>query len=109
MKKLLFLLLLPLISFSQIQQTFQWTGDANHYPSLNSFFTEKITSLDKIVENTDFNNTALSNPHPYSYNSIDGDVKIDNSPLPDKVHGNPLWNALKAYYMERQLRRILEY
>lgn len=108
MKKLILLLLFPLFISAQIQQTFEWTGDANHFPSLNSFFIEKTTSLDKVLENTGFNNT-LSNPHPYSYNSIDGDVKIDNSPLPDKVHGNPLWNALKAYYMERQLRRILEY
>jgi len=86
MKKLILLLLIPLFSVSQLQQTFQYTGDPNHYPSLNSFFTEKITSLDKIVENTDFNNTALSNPHPYTYNLIDGDVKIENSPLPANVN-----------------------
>jgi len=78
MKKLI-LLLLPLLSFGQIQQTFQYTGDANHYPSLNSFFTTKTTSLDKVLENSDFAN-GLTNSNPYTYNSIDGDVKIENAP-----------------------------
>jgi len=79
MKKLL-LLLLPLLSLGQIQQTFQWTGDPNHYPSLNSFFTTKTTSLDKVVEISDFN-SVLTNSNPYTYNSIDGDVKIENAPV----------------------------
>jgi len=85
MKKLL-LLLLPLLSLGQIQQTFQWTGDPNHYPSLNSFFTTKTTSLDKVLENSDFISNIITNSNPYSYNSIDGDVKIEDSPLPANVN-----------------------
>jgi len=101
MKKTILFLLFSVYSFGQIQQTFQYTGDPNHFPSLNSFFNTVETSLDSAINDTDLVKTVLSYPTPYTIDALDGTLTVNNSPTQSNT------NKIVATLLQPSVNEIL--